>query len=66
MTPPPRDGNRDLQTDEIMRIRSELDKRTAEKVAKAEKVARGHAERAARDDSEKETFLGMLFGKGKR
>lgn len=40
---PPRDGNRDLQTDEVMRIRADLDKRTADEVKAAERRAKNAA-----------------------
>lgn len=61
----PRDRGRDIQADRIRQIRPHLDKRTDAEVAKAEKTARSHAERAARDEGEKQSFLGMLFGGGK-
>lgn len=56
---------RPLRSEEINRIRPDLDKRSPEKVAADERGARRAAERNARDEGEKKTFLSQLFGGGK-
>jgi hypothetical protein len=53
------------RVEEIRRIRSELDKRTPDQVAKAERGARKAVDRNARDDQEKGSFLGQIFGRKK-
>lgn len=65
---PPRDGNRDLQTDEIMRIRADLDKRTADEVKAAETkaghaAARDSALRSHGDDEDRKGIFGVIFGR---
>jgi hypothetical protein len=52
------------RAEEIRRLRQDLDKRTPAEVAKAERGARKSVDRNARDDQEKGSFLGFLFGKG--
>jgi hypothetical protein len=62
MTPQHPDKTR---AEAIRRIQPELDKRTPEQVAKAEKTVRGHVDRQARDEGERVSFLGQIFGRGK-
>jgi hypothetical protein len=62
MTPQHPDKTR---AEAIRRIQPELDKRSPEKVAKAEKAVRGHVDRAAKDDGDKASLLEMLFGRKK-
>lgn len=67
---PPRDGNRDLQTDEIMRIRVELDKRTAAEVKAAERRAKNAAAadsaiRSGGDDADRAGIFRTIFGRKK-
>lgn len=67
---PPRDGNRDLQTDEVMRIRAELDKRTADEVKAAERraanaAATDSAVRSGGDETDRVGLFKTIFGKGK-
>lgn len=54
-----------LLGDKLQRIRQDLDKRTPEQVAKADKGARKAVDRNARDEPEKKSFLGQIFGRGK-
>lgn len=53
------------RAEEIRRLRSDLDKRTPEKVASDERGARKAVDRNARDDQEKGSFLGQIFGRKK-
>lgn len=67
---PPRDGNRDLQTDEVMRIRADLDKRTADEVKAAERraknaAAKDSAIRSGGDETDRVGLFKTIFGKGK-
>lgn len=67
---PPRDGNRDLQTEEIMRIRAELDKRTADEVKAAERRAKNAAAtdsaiRSGGDETDRAGLFKTLFGREK-
>lgn len=67
---PPRDGNRDLQTDEIMRIRAELDKRTADEVKAAERraanaAAKDSAIRSGGDEADRVGLFKTIFGRNK-
>jgi len=61
----PREPSRDLQSDKVRLIRPDLDKRSAEKVKADEAGARNAVDRSARDEGEKKSFLGLLFGGGK-
>lgn len=68
---PPRDGNRDLQTDEVMRIRAALDKRTANEVKAAERraanaAAKDSAIRSGGDETDRKGIFGVIFGKGSK
>jgi hypothetical protein len=68
---PPRDGNRDLQSDEVMRQRQDLDKRTAEEVRQAERraknaAARDSALRSGGDDKDRQSIFDVIFGKEKK
>lgn len=67
---PPRDGNRDLQTEEIMRIQAHLDKRTADEVKAAERraanaAAKDSAIRSGGDDEDRKGIFGTIFGRKK-
>lgn len=59
---PPKDGVHPPSGVEIHHIRQDLDKRPAEKVARDEAAARRAVERGARDEGEKGSFLGQIFG----
>lgn len=61
----PRERARALRADEISLVRPDLDKRSPEKVAADEKGARKAVDRNARDEGEKGSFLGQIFGRGK-
>lgn len=61
----PRERSKALRSDEINLIRPDLDKRSPEKVAKDEAGARKAVDRNARDEQEKGSFLGFLFGGSK-
>lgn len=68
--PMPRDGNRDLRSDEIKNIRPELDKRTPEKVKKDERLAKNAAAadsaiRSGGDEKDRVGIFGTIFGRGK-
>lgn len=58
----PREPSRDLQSDKVRLIRPDLDKRSAEKVARDEAAARRAVERGARDEGERGSLLGQIFG----
>jgi hypothetical protein len=58
----PRERGKALRADQINLIRPDLDKRTPDQVAKAESGARKAVDRNSRDDGEKTSFLGFLFG----
>lgn len=67
---PPRDGNRDLQTDEVMRIRADLDKRTADEVKAAERraanaAATDSAVRSGGDETDRVGLFKTIFGRTK-
>lgn len=62
---PPKDGVHPPSSVEIHHIRQDLDKRTAEKVKADEAGARRAVDRSARDEGEKGSFLGQLFGGSK-
>lgn len=59
----PTERNRALRADEINFIRQDLDKRTPAEVEKAERGARKAVDRNARDEGEKGSFLGQIFGR---
>lgn len=61
---PPR-ADKALRADATHLIRQDLDKRTPEQVAEAESGARKAVDRNARDEGEKKSFLGQLFGGSK-
>lgn len=68
--PMPRDGNRDLRSDEIGNIRKDLDGRSAADVAKAEKraaraAARDSAMQSYGDEKDRKGLFGTIFGRGK-
>lgn len=65
MTPSRKDRVSLPSDSEVNNVRPDLDKRTPAEVAKAEKTTRGHVKRNARDEGEKKSFLGQLFGGSK-
>jgi hypothetical protein len=61
----PREPSRDLQSDKINQVRPELNKRTPEQVKADEAAARKAVSRGARDEGDKVSLLGQIFGRGK-
>lgn len=59
----PRERGQALRADQINQVRPDLDKRTPEQVAADEKGARKAVDRNARDEGEKGSFLGQIFGR---
>lgn len=67
---PPRDGNRDLRSDELDNIRADLKGRTPEQVKADERraknaAARDSALRSGGDDGDRRSIFDVIFGKEK-
>jgi hypothetical protein len=67
---PPRDGNRDLRSDELDNIRGDLKGRRREQVKADERgaknaAARDSALRSGGDDGDRRSIFDVIFGKGK-
>src|SRR5690606_4631914 len=65
---PPRDGNRDLRSDELDNIRGDLKGRTPEQVKADERraknaAARDSALRSGGDDGDRRSIFDVIFGK---
>jgi hypothetical protein len=59
---PPKDGVHPPSSVEIHHIRQDLDKRSAAEVARDEAAARRSVDRNARNEGERGSFLGQIFG----
>lgn len=55
---PPRDGNRDLQTDEVMRIRADLGETSPEQIASVKQ----HIDEHAKDAADRAALNKTIFG----
>lgn len=67
---PPRDGNRDLRSDELDNIRGDLKGRTPEQVKADERraanaAAQDSALRSGGDDKDRQSIFDVIFGKEK-
>src|SRR5690606_10762526 len=68
---PPRDGNRDLRSDELDNTRADLKGRTPEQVKADERraknaAARDSALRSGGDDGDRRSIFDVIFGKEKK